>query len=87
LKFFLEASVEERAHRRYEEVRQRNDPADLKKILGGLKERDRIDSTRKVAPLVLAKDAVVIHTDGKQKEQVVQEILGYIHRYLETHPS
>jgi cytidylate kinase len=87
LKFFLEASVEERARRRYEEVRQRKDPADLKKILDGLMERDRIDSTRKVAPLVPAKDAVVIHTDGKKKEQVVQEILGHIHRYLETHSS
>jgi len=85
LKFFLEASVEERARRRYEEIRQRKEFANLQKILTGLKERDRIDSTRKVAPLIPAKDAVVILTDGKKKDQVVQEILGYIHRYIEVH--
>jgi CMP/dCMP kinase len=87
LKFFLEASVEERARRRYEETKQRKGHADLQKILTGLRERDRIDSTRKVAPLVPAKDAVVIPTDGKKKEQVVKEILEYIHRYQETHKN
>jgi cytidylate kinase len=85
LKFFLEASVEERARRRYEEIRQRKEQADLQKILTGLKVRDRIDSTRKVAPLVPAKEAIVIATDGKKREQVVKEILGYIHRYMEIH--
>ena len=85
LKFFLEASVEERARRRYDEIRQREESADLQKILTSLKERDRIDSTRKVAPLKPARDAIIIHTDGKKKEQVVQEISAYIYRFLETH--
>ena len=85
LKFFLDASVEERARRRYEEIRQRKEPADLGKILAGLKRRDRIDSTRKMAPLILAKDAFVIATDGKKKELVVQEILEYIQRYIKSH--
>jgi len=85
LKFFLEASVEERARRRYAEIKQRKAPASLEKILAGLKERDRIDSTRKVAPLVPAKEAIVIATDGKKKEQVVEEILESISQYFESH--
>lgn len=76
LKFFLEASVEERARRRFAEVKQRGDPADLHKILAGLKERDRIDSTRKVAPLIPAPEAVVIQTDGKKKRSGRKGYLG-----------
>jgi cytidylate kinase len=81
LKFYLEASVEERARRRFEEIKQRGGSTDLKIILKSLKERDRIDSTRKLAPLVPAKDAIVVHTDGKKKEQVVGEIRAFIDKY------
>ena len=47
-------------------------------ILKSMKRRDEIDSRRSLAPLIPAKDAVIILTDGKNKEQVIKEILGLI---------
>jgi CMP/dCMP kinase len=78
IKFYLEASVEERARRRTLELKERGKKVEYKVILEGLKERDRIDSTRKVAPLKPADDAIVIQTDGKNQDQVLAEILEKI---------
>src|SRR5215212_6352897 len=54
LKIYLDASAEERAKRRYEEIQARGEEADYNEILAKVKERDRIDSTRDVAPLRIA---------------------------------
>ena len=78
IKFYLEASVEERARRRTLELKERGKKAEYQGILAGLMERDRIDSTRKVAPLKPADDAVVIQTDGKNQDQVLAEIMEKI---------
>jgi len=74
LKIFLKASVEERARRRYQEEKTRNADVNYEDILDNMKSRDLIDSSREVAPLVAAEDAVLIETDGKTKEDVVEEI-------------
>jgi cytidylate kinase len=74
LKIFLKASVEERASRRYQEEKTRNAAVNYEDILDNMKSRDLIDSSREVAPLVAAEDAVLIETDGKTKEDVVEEI-------------
>lgn len=74
LKIFLKASAEERAKRRFEEVKSRHGDANFDEILKNMKMRDEIDSSRKVAPLVAAQDAVFVNTDGKTKDEVVQEI-------------
>ena len=74
LKIFLKASAEERAKRRFEEVKNRHGAANYDEILNNMKKRDEIDSSRKVAPLVAAQDAVFVNTDGKTKDEVVQEI-------------
>lgn len=74
LKIFLVASAEERARRRYEEDVKRKGQADYQQILDNMIQRDEIDSSRKVAPLVAAEDAVEVVTDGKSKEAVVEEI-------------
>ncbi|BBB48352.1 CMP/dCMP kinase [Pelolinea submarina] len=74
LKVFLIASVEERARRRYNEDKQRKGSADYQQILDNMIQRDKTDSSRAVAPLVAAKDAVEIVTDGKSKDEVVEEI-------------
>lgn len=63
LKIYLDASVEERAQRRYSQRIERGEKVDLAKILHNLKRRDKIDSTREIAPLCAAEDAVVINTD------------------------
>ena len=74
LKIFLKASVEERAKRRFEEDKCRKENIAFQDILESMKKRDSIDSSRKLAPLVEAEDAKVIKTDGKTKEEVVEEI-------------
>ena len=74
LKVFLIASAEERARRRFNEDKQRKGQANYQQILDNMIQRDKTDSSRAVAPLVAAKDAVEIVTDGKSKDEVVEEI-------------
>jgi cytidylate kinase len=72
LKIYLDASVEERARRRYEELRQRGEPADYDQILQAMRKRDQIDSHRKVAPLRPANDAHILCSDGLDANQVLE---------------
>jgi cytidylate kinase len=72
LKIYLDASVEERARRRYLELRQRGEPADYAQILDAMRRRDRIDSHRKVAPLRPARDAHILCSDGLDADQVLE---------------
>jgi CMP/dCMP kinase len=78
LKIYLEASVEERAMRRHREVIARKGIETFQEILDSMKRRDEIDIGRSLAPLVPASDAHIIMTDGKSKNEVVQEILNLI---------
>ncbi|MBV6395376.1 MAG: Cytidylate kinase [Anaerolineales bacterium] len=75
LKIYLDASAEERSRRRYEEILARGGEADYEEILAKVRERDRIDSTRAVAPLRPAEDAILIHSDGMRAEDVFQQVL------------
>ncbi len=78
-KIYLDASVEERARRRFEEVSRRGQDTPYEEILDAMKRRDKIDSTRAVAPLRPATDAMIINTDGMDICQVLQrvkEIIG-----------
>lgn len=75
LKLYLDASVEERAHRRYLEIIGRGEPASYDAILASMRRRDRIDSTRAIAPLRPAEDAVIIQTDGLSIEEVFERVL------------
>ena len=75
LKIYLDASAEERAHRRYDEIVARGESADYDEILTKVIERDRIDSTRDVAPLKVAEDAIVVDSDKLDAEEVFQQIL------------
>lgn len=72
LKIFLDARVEVRAHRRYEELMARGEQVDYQQVLNSLKKRDQIDSSREIAPLKPAEDAVVIQADCLGIEQVLQ---------------
>ncbi|HPH94889.1 MAG TPA: (d)CMP kinase [Anaerolineaceae bacterium] len=78
LKIFLEASVEERARRRYQELVDRGEKADLSEILEAMRRRDKVDSSRKVAPLRAAEDAVRINSDGLTIPEVLQKISSLI---------
>ncbi|MBN8581610.1 MAG: (d)CMP kinase [Anaerolineae bacterium] len=75
LKVYMDASAEERARRRYDEIIERGGKADYDEILSKMVERDRLDSTRAVAPLRPADDAVIIQTDELSEDQVYARIL------------
>lgn len=74
-KFFIDASAEVRAQRRYDEMIARGDDVEFHAILLSIKKRDEIDSTRKIAPLRMADDAIHIVTDNMNREDVVDEML------------
>ena len=74
LKAFLDASVEERARRRYDELHLRGQDVKYGETLEAMRQRDRIDSTRKFAPLVPSMDAVILNTDGMSIEQAFEKL-------------
>jgi cytidylate kinase len=75
LKVYLDASVEERAGRRFAELSALGMDLTEEGVLRDLRRRDRIDSERSVSPLRPAEEAVVIDTDGLTLEEVVQRVL------------
>ena len=78
LKIYLDATAEERARRRYDEIRARGGNTEYESILKRVKERDRIDSTRDVAPLKAAEDAVVLDSDQLDEDQVFERVLALV---------
>jgi cytidylate kinase len=74
LKIFLDAPANERARRRYEELKARGIETNLKDVLSIVQERDRIDSTRDVAPLRAAPDAVLIDSERPTTEEVFEQV-------------
>lgn len=74
LKIYLDASAEVRARRRYDELVGRGDAAIYADILAGVVGRDKIDSSRAVAPLVAAKDAIVLDSD----QMNIDEVFKYV---------
>ena len=74
LKIYLDASAEERARRRTAEILGRGGQADYDEILAGVRRRDQIDSTRAVAPLRAADDAVILDSDKLNADQVFTRV-------------
>ena len=83
LKVFLTASAEERARRRYLQRIEQGEQADYEQILADQRARDRRDSTRAVAPLRRADDAVEIDSDPLTIEQVVDRVMELLEDRLE----
>jgi len=71
-KFFLNATPEERAKRRFKE----NSGVSFEEVLNNIKERDHIDSTRKESPLKKAEDAIEIDTTSLNLEEVKEVIIN-----------
>jgi cytidylate kinase len=78
LKIYLDASAEERARRRYYEQCERGEESDQALILEAMRKRDKFDSTREVAPLRAAPDAVIIFSDNMDADQVLQTALQFV---------
>ena len=76
LKIFLTASLEERASRRYKQLKQKGLSANLSALLEELTERDERDRNRSSSPLVAADDAVVIDTSNMSIDEVVAKVSG-----------
>jgi cytidylate kinase len=76
LKIFLTASAEERAFRRYKQLKDKGSDVSLPALSREITERDRRDSTRSVAPLKPAPDAETIDSTGLSIEQVVNRVMA-----------
>lgn len=82
LKIFLTASPEDRAARRYEELRSKGAEADYEDVLRDLKTRDYNDSHRETAPLKPAEDAVVVDTTGNELSVSVEILTNLVKEKL-----
>ena len=77
-KFYLTATLEERARRRWLEMQDKGYNTDFEEIKRDLEKRDLNDSNRAFAPLRKAEDAILIDTTGKTIEQVVDEVCSHL---------
>ena len=75
VKVFLTASIEERAKRRWQEVKDKGYVADLEKLKKEIEARDKADMERAVSPLVRVPEAVLLDTTGMEIEEVVAAVL------------
>jgi cytidylate kinase len=82
IKFFLTASVRERARRRYREMKKEGYDVSMESIQHEMVKRDHQDATREVNPLKRAPDAVLIDTTGESVSQVVKTMLKLIQGHL-----
>lgn len=77
-KFFMTASQDERARRRFLELQQAGEDTDIETVKQNLITRDTIDSERAVSPLKQADDAILIDNTNINREQTIDLILSYI---------
>lgn len=82
IKLYLDAGVEERAARRYGQLKESGQYANLQSLLHELEERDKRDKQREVAPLKPAEDAVVIDTTAMGIEEVFSQVLALVKQRL-----
>lgn len=78
IKIYLDASVEERARRRHLELINRGKESNYEFVLEDLKRRDMIDSSRAIAPLKPADDAIIMDSDNLSIEQVYEKMMNII---------
>lgn len=79
-KFFMTASAEERADRRYKELIEKGMEVSYENVLEDIKKRDHNDSTRALNPLKKAEDALLLDTDGMGIDDVVNHILEEVRK-------
>jgi cytidylate kinase len=79
LKIYLDASVEERARRRWQEESARGDKSDYETVLASMRRRDEIDSNRDVSPLRAAEDAIVVDSTDLS----IDEVMAVVERLIE----
>lgn len=80
LKFFLTASADERAERRYNQLKEKGLDANLRDLILDIRERDERDRNRSVAPLVPAPDALEVDSTGLSIDKVMERVLEKVRR-------
>ena len=78
VKFYMTASPEARARRRYAERLSKGKPADYDEILAAIVERDKHDSTRETAPLTIPEGAIFLDTSDMTEDEVLDFVLGRV---------
>ena len=78
IKFFLFADAETRARRRYEELAAKGHAVEFEEVFENMKKRDRDDSSRILAPLKPAGDAIRIDSSRLDEDQVVNRVLSHV---------
>ncbi|MGD9678587.1 MAG: (d)CMP kinase [Vulcanibacillus sp.] len=78
VKIFLNATIEERANRRYKELTEKGYKVDLMNLIEDISSRDKMDQERAVAPLKMAEDAILIDSSNLSINDVVQKIINII---------
>jgi cytidylate kinase len=87
IKIYLDASVEARALRRFQECQQRGEEVVFETILQDMKRRDRLDSTRDLAPLAAAQDAIIIDSTSMTAKEVLETVYALIMRGVDGRPT
>jgi cytidylate kinase len=82
VKIFLTASAEERADRRFKQLKDKGHDVNVPRLLADIKARDERDANRTIAPLVPAKDALVLDSTKLDIEQVLERIEMFIEEKL-----
>jgi len=83
-KFYLDASLDERARRRHNELKKKGEIVSFEEVRQAIEERDINDSTREVSPLRQASDAIRIDSTGKDIPEVLMEIYHQMKGRLDT---
>jgi len=78
VKIYLTASPEERAKRRYKQLKQKGLSANLANLVAEIRERDERDSNRSTAPLKPASDALVLESTALSIEEVLEQVVGSV---------
>lgn len=82
VKFFMKASIEARAQRRYDDLAKRGRTVSMDEVKANLEERDHLDSTRDIGPLQQATDAIVIDNSELSIEQQFEHMMSLVQDQL-----
>ncbi len=82
VKIFLTASAEERARRRFNQLKEKGFSVSMLGLLDGIRQRDERDQNRKIAPLIPADDALTIDSTNLSVQEVVNKILSFANEKL-----
>ncbi len=81
LKIYLDASTAERARRRFEERLARGEEVEYEEVLASMRKRDRLDTTRELAPLKRAQDAVLLDSSGLTIDEMVAKARAMVESF------